>query len=77
MRRVYIESTAEYLTSSFGVDIRIVDADTRKVLDNVQSVAILISVNDNKVRARLICIEMQGDFIEYKEDVVVLSVHIG
>jgi len=87
MRRIRIESTERYLTDKVCAEIRIIDADTGKVMDNVQSASIFMSIDD-VIAAHLVCIQMSedgmhctvtpdGSLIEYDEDVVVQSVHIG
>jgi hypothetical protein len=86
VRRIDIESTELFLTESFGAEIRVSDSDTGELLDNVQAITVLISVDD-AISAHLVCIKMKdkrhcevddnSELIEYEEDVLVRSIHIG
>jgi hypothetical protein len=86
MRPVHIVSTAEFLINNANAEIQVIDAKTREVLNDVQAIEIVISIDDGmwarltrvRMRDNLHCeVDADENLIEYKEDVLVTSVHIG
>jgi len=85
MRKIIISSTPEFLTDRTGAEIRVMDAETGRVMVNVQAIGVSVSVDD-MLGARIVCLEMEGDkfklddegrLIEYEEDVSIQAIHVG